>query len=136
MARTSSNGIVKHNGKAITKKTTTNNLPKYAYALSPYKPSDGGAKSYQCAGCDRSYSSSASLYQHKRTHHPELIRPRADAFDDDDRRFVCPEPGCDKCYGTSAGLYQHKRAKHPWLVMERERGYTRPEMWKKPLLPE
>ena len=94
-------------------------------------------KAHVCPACDKSYDSAQSLYQHKRTHHPELINYRhCMDYDLEDRRFVCPVESCDKCYTTSAGLYQHKRAKHPYLINERKRGYTRPEMRKPRPLPD
>jgi len=123
MART---GSVK--SSAIAKKAIK---PSLAYGTVTVYETD--SRSFFCPanGCGNVYGSSAALYQHKRAHHPELINPRSapasssyDAYDIDDRRFVCSE--CDKCYTASAGLYQHKRAKHPWLIQQRDRGYTRP----------
>ena len=94
----------------------------------------GHASRYRCPvpSCSKAYASSASLYQHKRTHHPELLprptavpagkRPRGRppaGTRDDDQRFGCPAPGCAKVYASSAGLYQHKRAHHPEMIKRR-----------------
>jgi hypothetical protein len=84
-------------------------------------------------GCHRAYAVAASLYQHKRAHHPELLpqqpepapgkrgrgRPLAGTLNED-QRFGCPAPGCMKIYASSAGLYQHKRAHHPELINRRQ----------------
>ena len=112
----------------ITKKSST---PRFAYALTTLS----NPKQCECPVCGLCYASPASLYQHKRSKHPELISSRdtMTIWDEDDRRFECPE--CDKCYKDSAGLYQHKRAKHPWLINQRERGYTRPNMKRRSDLP-
>jgi len=83
---------------------------------------------YLCPACGKDYSSSSSLYQHKRMRHPELIcrqpvedgkrprgRPSADA-DLGEKRFICTVDGCAKAYASSPGLYQHRRAHHPELI--------------------
>lgn len=87
---------------------------------------------FVCPACPKTYATSASLYQHKRVHHPELLppppelppgkRPRGrppTGTRDEDQRFACPAPGCLKIYASSAGLYQHKRAHHPELINRR-----------------
>ena len=99
------------------------------------RSSDPADLPYLCpaVGCSKCYANPASLYQHKRTHHPELMpppvpvpagkrprgRPPTGSRDEDDLRFSCQAPGCGKSFASSAGLYQHKRAHHPQMINRR-----------------